>query len=179
MVNFGYGVTRRLSGDASISKASEGDIAYGYGVMHLASDVVTPETADACTLDALPNPADFIPSESRADTVIIDEESIGKDDAGNDIEITVVTVHGAHALVPKQDRALEAMEARFSWPSRHQAPSMPFCQPVWSQAWVRPVLSSTSSLGLIIGSCEAPQRAQRTSRNSSLSASVAASWRMR
>lgn len=178
MVSFGYGVARRLSGDASISKASEGDIAYGYDVMHLASDVVTPETADACTLDALPNPADFIPTESRAGTVIIDEESIGKDDAGNDIAITVATVHGARALVPKQDRALEAMKARFSWPSRHQAPSMPFCQPVWSQAWVRPVLSSTSSLGLIIGSCEA-QRAQRRPRNSSLSASVAASWRMR
>ena len=178
MVNIGYGVVRRLSGDASISKASEGDIAYGYGVIYLASDDATPETADAFTLDALPNPADFIPTESRADTVIIDEESIGKDDAGNDNEITVVTVHGVHALVPKQAWALEAMEARFSWPSRHQAPSMPLCQPVWSQAWLRPVLSSTSSLGLIIGSCEV-QCAQRTSRNSSPSASVAASWRMR
>lgn len=146
--------------------------------MHLASDVVTPETADACTLDALPNPADFIPKESRADAVIIDEESIGKDDAGNDLEITVVTVHGAHAILSKQDRALEAMKARFSWQSRHRAPSMPFCQPMWSQAWVHPVLSSTSSLGLIIGSCEA-KRAQRRSGNSSLSASVAASWRMR
>lgn len=116
MVNIGYGVVRRLSGDASISKASEGDIAYGYGVIYLASDDVTPETADAFTLDALPNPADFIPTESRTDTVIIDEESIGKDDAGNNNEITVVTVHGAHALVPKQVRALEAMEAIFSWP---------------------------------------------------------------
>lgn len=76
---------------------------YGYGVMHLASDDVAPETADACTLDALPNPADFIQTESRADAIIIDEESIGKDDAGNDIEMAVVTVHGAHALVPKQD----------------------------------------------------------------------------
>lgn len=103
MVNIDYGVARRLSGDASISKASEGDIVYGYGVMHLASDDVTPETADACTLDALPNPADFIQMESRADAIIIDEESIGKDDAGNDIEMAVVTVHGAHALVPKQD----------------------------------------------------------------------------
>ena len=53
--------------------------------------------------DALPNPADFIQTESRADAIIIDEESIGKDDAGNDIEMAVVTVHGAHALVPKQD----------------------------------------------------------------------------
>lgn len=53
MVNIGYGVVRRLSGDASISKASEGDIAYGYGVIYLASDDVTPETADAFTLDAL------------------------------------------------------------------------------------------------------------------------------
>lgn len=55
------GVAARLSGSVSVLPVSEEDVAYDFCVIHLASDEVEPDSADAITIDGLPDLASSFP----------------------------------------------------------------------------------------------------------------------